>query len=119
MYKHTKTNIPEENEYPKIVRDKIPQIIKENDGLIADVFVVKDVEEHIDFLKKKIVEEANELCKSISIDHLKEEIVDVLEVVDAICLIGDIDKDDIDKIQNEKRQKRGGFEKGFIMRNKI
>jgi predicted house-cleaning noncanonical NTP pyrophosphatase (MazG superfamily) len=47
------TNIPEENEYPKLVRDKIPQIIKENDGIDASVNCVKGTREHLNYLLKK------------------------------------------------------------------
>ncbi|XLQ20277.1 MAG: nucleotide pyrophosphohydrolase [Candidatus Moraniibacteriota bacterium] len=117
-YTHTQTNIPEENEYPKIVRDEIPRIIKDNDGIDADVFLVKDKDEHLEYLKKKVVEEASELRDANNTEHIVEEMADVLEVIDAMCAVMNIDKKDVLRIQDEKRQKRGGFNKGIVMNKK-
>lgn len=72
-YIHTETNISEENEYPKLVRDKIPEIIKENDGINVVINVVKGTDEHLNYLQKKVVEEASELRDADSKEHLVEE----------------------------------------------
>lgn len=118
-YIHTETNIPEENEYPKIVRDKIPAIIKKCDGIDVDIKHVKGSQEHMTYLRSKVVEEASELREAHDKEHLVEEIADVLEVIDAICEIDKINKDDILRVQAEKRQKRGGFLGGLIMNKKV
>ncbi len=118
-YIHTETNIPEENEYPKIVRDKIPAIIKKCDGIDVDIKHVKGSQEHMTYLRSKVVEEASELREAHDKEHLVEEIADVLEVIDAICEIDQIDKGDVLRVQDEKRQKRGGFLGGLIMNKKV
>lgn len=118
-YTHIETNIPEENEYPKLVRDKIPEIIKKDDGTNADVRSVKNTDEHLYYLKKKVVEEASELRDTNSREHLIEEITDVFEVIDAMCTIAEIDKNDVISMQKQKCDKRGGFTEGVVMNKKI
>ncbi len=118
-YIHTQTNIPEENEYPKLVRDKIPQIIKENDGIDVSTNCVKGTREHLDYLLKKVVEESSELREATTKEHIVEEIIDVLEVIDTICEIENISKTELLKVQKEKRKTRGGFVGGIIMNKKV
>ena len=94
----------------KLVRDKIPELIRSS----GDTPTVRIASAHeLDhFLRTKIVEEAKELLESGDI----EEIVDILEVMDALLLHRKLDRDDITALQIEKRGRRGGFEKGFILR---
>jgi len=54
-YIHTQTSIPEEDEYPKLVRDEIPNIIKANDGIEVDVTCVKGSNDHKYYLQKKLL----------------------------------------------------------------
>jgi len=70
-------------------------------------------------LQKKIVEEANELNYAKTQEHIVEEIVDVLEVINAICAVKNITKKSISDVQKEKYEKRGGFLGGFVMERKI
>ncbi|MEN8252510.1 MAG: nucleoside triphosphate pyrophosphohydrolase [Patescibacteria group bacterium] len=117
-YTHTQTSVPEKNEYPKLVRDLIPHIIKENDGIDANVSCVKGADEHLEYLQKKVVEEANELNDAEGREHIIEEMVDVLEVIDAMCTVVNINKDDLRQVQKLKREKRGGFDAGIVMNKK-
>jgi len=50
-----------ENEYPKLVRDKIPEIIKDRDGKDVKVKVLANDDDYLEALLKKLVEEAREL----------------------------------------------------------
>ena len=118
-YTHTQTNIPEENEYPKLVRDKIPQIIKKNEDIDVDLKCVKGTSEHLTYLQQKVVEESSELKNAKTKENLVEEIVDVLEIIDTICEIEDISKENIKQVQTEKKQQRGGFEGGIVMNKKV
>lgn len=118
-YIHTGKNIPEENEYPKLVRDKIPEIIKKNDGIDADITSFQKTDKHILYLRKKVVEEASELCEATDKEHLVEEMADVLEVIDAMCAVAEIDKNDVISVQKQKRDKRGGFTDGLVMNQKV
>lgn len=89
----------------KLVRDKIPQIIIE-DGKIPITRILDD-EEYLKELDKKLKEEITEYQQDKSI----EEMADVLEVLFAICEARGHSVDELMKVREEKREKRGGFEK--------
>lgn len=88
----------------KLVRDKIPQII------IADgkkpITRILDDEEYLEELDKKLDEEVAEYQADKSI----EEMADVLEVLFAICEARGHSVEELMKVRNAKREKRGGFE---------
>jgi len=92
----------------KLVRDKIPGIIKSK-GQIPIVHIASN-EEYWKELKIKFLEEVNEYLK----DDNKEELADVLEVIDAICSFKKIDKKELERIRLDKREKRGGFNKRIV-----
>jgi len=117
MTEFTHTNFDFENEYPKLIRDNIPSIIKQREGREADVRVAVDDMEYIVYLLKKIGEESKELQKSLEVGNAKEEIADVLEIIDALVKMNGWDMQEIKNLQEEKRKKNGGFEKRLIMKN--
>jgi predicted house-cleaning noncanonical NTP pyrophosphatase (MazG superfamily) len=114
-FQHTITNLPAENEYPKLIRDNIPQIIADNDSRKADTRVLSDDEEFLAFLFKKVLEEAEELVKSTTDLNLVEEIADVYEVIDTILKLKGVTPEEVLGVQEEKRMKRGGFEERLVM----
>lgn len=64
-----------------------------------------------DYLLKKLNEEAKELRSNLTI----EEVVDVLEVLEAIskiCLR--VTMDEVMKIKEIKKQELGGFDEGLV-----
>lgn len=67
--------------YNKLIRDNIPEIIKES-GKECDVSILND-EEYILKLKEKIVEEAHEVVSARE-DEIISELADVLEIIEAI-----------------------------------
>lgn len=89
----------------KLVRDKIPQIIIE-DGKTPLTRILDD-EEYLKELDKKLNEEIAEYQQDKSI----EEMADVLEVLFAICEARGYSVDELMKVREEKREKRGGFGK--------
>ncbi len=104
-----------ENEYPKLVRDKILEIIKEREGFEPSHRILENDTEFLNALLKKATEEAAELQHSLEKNNVEEEIADLFEVVDAILMLRGKSMEDIKKIQKEKREKRGGFEKRILM----
>ena len=93
----------------KLVRDKIPEIIQ-NKGKAIEVRVASG--EELDFLlRKKILEEAMELLK----EGTTEEIVDLLEAMDALLYHRSFDDGMLDIHKHAKRLARGGFTKGFVV----
>ncbi len=112
-FKHTNYNF--EREYPKLVRDRIPEIVKGQGGASARFRVIHDDEEFFEYLAKKLIEESMELRKSSVHGNLEEELADVFEVIDAILRAKKKKKKGIVAIQKKKRKERGGFEKKILM----
>lgn len=88
----------------KLVRDKIPEII------IADgkkpIIRILDDNEYLQELDKKLNEEIAEY----QVDKSIEEMADVLEVLFAICEARGHSVEELMKVRDAKREKRGGFE---------
>lgn len=112
-YQHTITDLPAENEYPKLIRDRIPEIIAA-DGRIVDTRTLDD-EEFLRYLLKKVIEEAEELAHATTKSNMLEEIADVREILDTLLKLKGVSDEQIQAIQDEKRQKRGGFEARLLM----
>ncbi len=95
--------------YNKLVRDKIPEIIKKN-GAVPITHIASD-EEYQQKLKEKLQEEVNEFIKY----DTDEELADILEVVHAICDYKKIDKNKLELIRKKKAEERGGFKDKIIL----
>jgi len=95
--------------YNKLVRDRIPEIIKEN-GDVAITHIADD-KEYKKSLIKKLKEEIDEFLK----DPNKEEIADILEVLYAVCDLQGVSKEEVESIRRKKAEKRGGFKKRIIL----
>jgi len=104
---HTDTDLPIENEYPKLVRDNIPTMIT-SQGRTAQTHIADD-KEYIQFLLSKLIEEATELKNADSLDHQKEEIADVREVLESLLKTLGISEEEISQVQTSKALERGGF----------
>lgn len=118
-YIHTKTDLPIEDQYPKLVRDKIPEIVEEKTGKEVKTRVMEDDEEYREYLLRKVVEEASELEGTKTKEHRAEEIADIMELIDTILVLDDLDLETIYKIQTRKREERGGFKKRILMLEKV
>jgi len=88
----------------KLVRDKIPQIIRDK-GLEPVVYVA-DGDEYAARLRDKLTEEVNEFLAS---DSDTEELADVLEVVYALAALTGTDPQQLEKLRAAKADERGGF----------
>jgi len=105
--------------YNKLVRDNMVGIyISDKSKNLSSDFKVRNLsqEEILEHLKTKLTEESNELTESYADNQkLQEEIADVLEVLDAIVYHKGFSKETIESIQKDKKEKRGGFEKGIYL----
>lgn len=99
--------------YNKLVRDKIPEIT-EKDGE-KPVTRILDDEEYKKELKNKLIEESKEAVLAENNQELSKEIGDIFEVIEAIEKVFGVNRDDILKIKEERKQKRGGFEKKIFL----
>ena len=102
-----------EKVFNKLVRDNIPDKIR-NNGEEAIIRILDD-KEYKEELYKKLIEEANEVVNSNNIEETLEELADVLEVLRSISELNDKKLDDIIAIADQKRMKRGGFEKRIFL----
>jgi len=97
-------------EYDKLVRDRIPEIIRQ-DGRQCGVEVMPE-DEYVQALKDKLVEEAKEAAAAGS-DDLVKELADLNEVIDALMAACGIERQAVLARQEERRQSRGGFDQRF------
>lgn len=103
--------------YNKLVRDNIPQIMEKN-GEIAVTRILND-DEYRKELYKKLLEEANEVITAENSNDTLEEVADVLEILRAIAELENQNIDKIIEIANDKKKKRGGFEKRIFLEKKF
>lgn len=88
----------------KLVRNKIPEIFAGKNKKIK--FVEVDDNKYMFFLKRKLVEEVNEVLDALENfeeEHLKEEIADALEVIDAIKSFKNLSHEEILKVKERKK----------------
>ncbi|MEV4888942.1 nucleoside triphosphate pyrophosphohydrolase [Nonomuraea sp. NPDC055795] len=90
----------------KLVRDNIPEIIRQNGG--EPVVRVLDLAEYRQALVEKLFEESAEL-RDASAGEVAGEIADVYEVLRAIAAVDGHDWDAIEKAAAAKREERGAF----------
>ena len=90
--------------YNKLVRDKIPNEINCTKGRKA-VYRIMDNDEYLKELNRKLLEEAHEFIEENDI----EELADVMEVIETITKLKNIKWEELRKIQNEKKNKKGSF----------
>ena len=89
--------------YNKLVRDKIPEII-EGDGKTCKTRILSD-EEYIASLEAKLNEEVAEY----QADKNLEEMADMLEVLQAICMARGYSLEELEAFRAKKANERGGF----------
>jgi predicted house-cleaning noncanonical NTP pyrophosphatase (MazG superfamily) len=117
-YKHVETDLTIENEYPKLVRDNIPEIIEKDTGQKPETRTLEG-EEFQKYLLKKMVEESTELRGAKDKEHLAEELADMFEIIDELLTVSDLKPEEIREIQKQKAEKRGGFRKRILMLGKV
>lgn len=93
--------------YGKLVRDKIPDIIKANGE--EPITRILGSDEYKSKLENKLIEECNEVLNS-SGDERIEELADVLEILIYLAKLENKSLDDVIKSCDNKREKRGGFD---------
>lgn len=99
-------------EYNKLVRDKIPEIIKSQ----GEAPVTRTLEdgEYLACLEQKLREETGEYLESGELD----ELADILEVVFALSQARGHSRADLEAAYERKHRSRGGFEQRIFLISK-
>lgn len=95
--------------YHKLVRDKIPAIIKANGGQLRSR--VLSEAEYLPALIEKLGEEYEEFKQDQNI----EELADLQEVLLALCRALDITPADVERARVQKAERRGAFSKQIYL----
>lgn len=95
-------------EYNKLVRDRIPEIIHRN-GRECEVFKMSEAE-YRQAVLDKLIEEAQEVAAAAP-QELVTELADLYEVIDAIMTVYGIEQSNVLAEQKQRRTERGGFNK--------
>jgi len=99
--------------FNKLVRDKIPDIIK-SEGKNPATRVLSQTEYYA-ALKAKLKEETDEFLKSDTL----EELADILEVAFAIAAHLNVSREELEEMRIGKQLERGGFsERIFLLETK-
>lgn len=96
-------------EYKKLVRDKIPQIIKSN-GEEPKTRILDD-EEYLKELNIKLTEEVKEYLE----DGNVEELADIVEVIYGILDVKKVTLEEFENIRKSKVEKRGAFKEKIFL----
>nr|WP_295974822.1 nucleoside triphosphate pyrophosphohydrolase [uncultured Bacillus sp.] len=98
----------------KLVRDKIPQIIKKSGK--TPIIETLDQENYITELRKKSKEELQEYLSAKTNEEAIEELADLLEIIHSLAEIHDSSIDEVERIRVKKAEERGGFkDKVFLI----
>lgn len=99
--------------YNKLVRDNIPEIIKENNDGEPITRILSDGE-YKKALEDKLYEEYQEVLESSGEDRV-EELADMLEIITSLARLEKTNLETIIEIAKKKKAKRGGFEKKLYL----
>ncbi len=95
-------------QYSKLIRDRIPDILQA-EGKRCETETLSEAD-YRQALLTKLVEEAEE-ASAASGDKLVTELADLYEVIEAVMAAHGIDGALVLRVQQERRDQRGGFEK--------
>jgi len=101
--------------YRKLVRDRIPEIIREHGGVPHTRKLTK--KEFKEELLKKLVEEAKEASKAKEKDALVSELADIQEVLLSVYEIYSINRSDVTNTARKRRKERGAFLDRIYLKN--
>jgi predicted house-cleaning noncanonical NTP pyrophosphatase (MazG superfamily) len=95
--------------YNKLVRDKIPEIIREKGNKPSTHTAVGS--EYRAKLNEKLKEEVEEYLES----ERNEELADILEIIYALCQLKGLDKKELEEMRKRKADEKGGFDRKIIL----
>ncbi len=107
-----------ENDFPKLVRNKIPKLIIKNEGKPAVTQVEKNKLNLINLIKKKIVEESMELFSYNKKEDIIYGVADIIETIEKLKHETNISIKEINYCRKVKNKIYGSFKKSIILISK-
>ena len=105
-----------EKKYNKLVRDGIPEFIK-NEGREAVYHILSD-REFEEALNKKLFEEVQEVVDATGRERI-EELADIYELIRTIAELHDSSMENVARLANKKKKERGAFEEKIFLEKVI
>ena len=99
--------------YNKLVRDRIPEII-ETSGKTCVTEILSD-EDYLRMVDAKLDEELTEYHQDQNI----EELADLMEVIHAAAVARGYTLEELERVREEKAEKRGGFAKKVLLKEVV
>ena len=102
--------------FNKLVRDLIPETIARTGSKV--VFKALKGDELKMALKRKLLEEVNELVVAETTEQIIEEMADIMEVLEQMQFVLSnriISDQEITKVRDRKEMANGGFNEGFYL----
>ena len=99
--------------YSKLVRDNIAEW-HTNSGHTPAIKYLKG-EELVAALIHKIREEVEEVSSAATRDELAEELADVSQVIQDLCIAAGLDQGTVEKVRIEKAAQKGTFSRGIYI----
>lgn len=93
--------------FNKLVRDKLRKVYQQAGQKV--VYRKLSKTEYAEALKRKIIEETNEIPTTGSPDEIASELADVQQVIDDLAVASDVSKSQIEVIRQRKFDEKGGF----------
>lgn len=97
----------------KLVRDRIPEIIRNQGGSPrVESLASHELERFVD---QKILEEAGELSDAETDADVLEEAADLIEILMKKLTMRELSMEDVELARQKKLDKRGGFDEGYVL----
>ena len=110
---HPFIGFEERHDYNKLVRDKIPEHIRQRGESVTTAQLHDDA--LLRALREKLVEEAYELLDAKDQQSIVAELADIREVIDSLIQKLGVPEKEVAEEQEQKRHKRGGFSDGIVL----
>lgn len=88
----------------KLVRDKIPEIIRESTGVTPKTVIL-----NFDEYQKALIDKLQEECQEFCADQNSKELADILEVVYALAQVHGLSNKQLELLRKEKATTYGAF----------